>query len=260
MSWLYYVIREQYNLFRLDTFWIFQSCASLSGVINSLAHRTFDTKYMFVVSHKPTQRTSTVTHSEWDSHNWPIQNQAMSEKWVRILPHLQQLHIYVIYWVENCPISLSFAQNKVGRSDFSQWLTQWLNWRNDKMLYQGVLTPWLYLLALLLKSTANHGTVMGRHVLYKCPVSLQRNASSSYTIHTCPCTKLCSNWLRAGKDMVWTVIGYWIKLISVQEKIFWMPKKPRYHHRTYHCGNQYCKAHGLDMAWDHKLLDTWLIC
>ena len=62
--------------------------------------------------------------------------------------------------------------------------------------------------------------VMGRHVLYKYPVFLQRNACSSYTIHTCPCTKLCSNWLRAGKDIVWTVIGYWIKLISVQEKIF----------------------------------------
>ena len=62
--------------------------------------------------------------------------------------------------------------------------------------------------------------VMGMHVLYKYPVFLQRNACSSYTIHTCPCTKLCSNWLRAGKDIVWTVIGYWIKLISVQEKIF----------------------------------------
>ena len=98
------------------------------------------------------------------------------------------------------------------QSDFSQWLlTQWLNWRNYKIFY---------LLALLLKSTINHGTVMGRHVLYKYPVFLQRNACSSYTIHTCPCTKLCSNWLRAGKDIVWTVIGYWIKLISVQEKIF----------------------------------------
>ena len=62
--------------------------------------------------------------------------------------------------------------------------------------------------------------VMGMHALYKYPVFLQRNACSSYTIHTCPCTKLCSNWLRAGKDIVWTVIGYWIKLISVQEKIF----------------------------------------
>ena len=110
------------------------------------------------------------------------------------------------------------------QSDFSQWLlTQWLNWRNYKIFYLLALLPRsnTYLILALLKSTINHGTVvMGWHVLYKYPVFLQRNACSSYTIHTCPCTKLCSNWLRAGKDIVWTVIGYWIKLISVQEKIF----------------------------------------
>ena len=77
----------------------------------------------------------------------------MSEKWVRLLPHLQQLHI-CYYWVE-LP-HLTFISPKQGWQvwahrclDFSQWLTQWLNWINDKMLY---------LLALLLKSTINHGT------------------------------------------------------------------------------------------------------
>mgnify|MGYP001796240689 CR=1 FL=1 len=47
MSLLYYFIREQYNFITLDIFSVFQSCASLSGVVNSMAHRTSDTKYMF---------------------------------------------------------------------------------------------------------------------------------------------------------------------------------------------------------------------
>ena len=102
MSWLYYSIREQYNLLtwmllNISKLCLIIRCYKFSGSLNDC--------YQIHVCGSPTSppRTSTVTHPEWDSHNWPIKNQAMSEKWVRILSHLQQLHIYVIIELKIVP-------------------------------------------------------------------------------------------------------------------------------------------------------------
>ena len=45
LSWLYYLIREQIIIYYFGPSWIFQSCASLPGVINYLSHRTLVGKY-----------------------------------------------------------------------------------------------------------------------------------------------------------------------------------------------------------------------
>ena len=87
MSWLYYFIREQYNLL------------SLSGVLFSLAHRTFDTKYMFVV---PPQAHPEFQLSLIQSEIHTI-DPSKIRLWKRMLPHLQQLHIYVVIELKIAP-------------------------------------------------------------------------------------------------------------------------------------------------------------
>ena len=52
---------------------------------------------------------------------------------------------------------------------------------------------------------------MGRHLLYNYTVFLKRNASSIYTVPAH--VQSCSNWLREGKDMVWTVIEIFLILL-----------------------------------------------
>ena len=98
MSWLYYFIREQKNLLPLIVFEYFKALPHYHVLqIIWLTERLIPNTCLWF-PHKP--RTSTVTHSEWDSHIWPIKNQGMSEKWVRFLLHLQQLHIYMYVIIE----------------------------------------------------------------------------------------------------------------------------------------------------------------